>query len=84
MKTERFPCPCCGCLTFLLPATYALAYICPVWMWENDVFTASDDEPSDENHGLTLHQGRANYRALGVCDPRLVQHARKPFPEELP
>ena len=84
MKTERFPCPCCGCLTLPVPAADAIAYICPVCMWENDVFTASDDEPSDENHGLTLNQGRVNYRTLGVCDPRLAQYARNPFPEEFP
>lgn len=80
----KYPCPCCGCKTFPVPATDALAYICPVCMWENDVFTAFDGEPSDENHGLTLEEGRANYQALGVCHPRLAQYARKPFPEEFP
>ena len=84
MKTGGFPCPCCGCLTFPVSAADALAYICPVCMWENDLFTVSADEPSDENHGLTLNQGRTNYRTMGVCAPRLAQYARKPFPEELP
>ena len=84
MKPERFPCPCCGCLTFPVPVADAIAYICPVCMWENDLFTVSADDPSDENHELTLNQGRANYRTLGVCYPRLAPYARKPFPEELP
>ena len=84
MKTGRFPCPCCGCLTFPGSPADALAYICPVCMWENDLFTVSADEPSDENHGLALNQGRTNYRTMGVCAPRLAQYARKPFPEELP
>ena len=52
-------------------------------MWENDLFIASDDEPSDENHGLTLNQGRENFKMLGVCHSRLAQYARKPLPEEL-
>lgn len=78
-----FPCLCCGCRTLPVSKEDAVAYICPVCMWENDVFTASDDEPSDENHGLTLVRGRANYRLLGVCDPRLAPYARKPRPEEL-
>lgn len=52
--------------------------------WENDVFTSSDHEPSDENHGLTLAQGRANYRAFGACEARLLPHVRPPRPEELP
>ena len=29
-------------------------YICPVCFWENDPFIASDNEPSDSNHGLSL------------------------------
>ena len=78
-----YPCPCCGCRTFPVPAADALAYICPVCMWENDLFIASDDEPSDENHGLTLNQGRENFKMLGVCHSRLAQYARKPLPEEL-
>lgn len=78
-----YPCPCCGCRTFPVPAADALAYICPVCMWENDLFTTSDDEPSDENHGLTLNQGRENFKTLGVCDSRLARYARKPSPGEL-
>ena len=78
------PCPCCGCRTFPVPPENATAYICPVCMWENDVFTASDDEPSDENHGLTLRQARENVRLHGVCDPRLIRYARPPRPSELP
>ncbi|WP_367272273.1 methylated-DNA--[protein]-cysteine S-methyltransferase [uncultured Dysosmobacter sp.] len=79
----RYPCPCCGCKTFPVPAADAVAYICPVCMWENDVFTASPDEPSDENHGMTLEQGRENYKTFGVCDIRLARYARKPLLEEL-
>ena len=44
---------------------------CPVCWWENDVFISSDNEPSDENHGLTLSQGRENVRRFGTCDPRM-------------
>lgn len=67
-----------------MPAADALAYICPVCMWENDLFTASDDEPSDENRGMTLNQGRAAYRKLGAVREELLPYARKPLPEELP
>lgn len=80
--SDRYPCPCCGCKTLPVPAAGAVAYICPVCMWENDVFTASPDQPSDENHGLTLEQGRESYKSLGVCDIRLARYARKPLPEE--
>lgn len=81
---QRFPCPCCGCKTFPVPVEDAVAYICPVCMWENDVFITSADESSDENHGMTLNQGRENWRKHGVCAPRLARYARAPRPEELP
>lgn len=79
---RKYPCPCCGCKTFPAPVADAVAYICPVCMWENDVFTASDDEPSDENHGLTLDQGRKHYKTFSVCDIQLARYARKPLPDE--
>ena len=43
----------------------------PGMLVENDVFISSDNEPSDENHGLTLSQGRENVRRFGTCDPRM-------------
>ena len=35
------------------------------------MFTTDDDEPSDENHGVSLNRARKNYIAHGICDPRL-------------
>ena len=70
-RPGRYPCPCCGQITLPVPPEEAVAYICPVCWWENDVFISSDNEPSDENHGLTLSQGRANVRRFGTCGPRL-------------
>ncbi|MUU12714.1 MAG: hypothetical protein EP146_15535 [Oscillibacter sp.] len=58
-------------MTLPVPPEEAVAYICPVCWWENDVFISSDNEPSDENHGLTLSQGRENVRRFGTCDPRM-------------
>ena len=42
-----YPCPCCGCLTFPVPKEEAIAYICPVCFWENDVFDPDEDAPSE-------------------------------------
>lgn len=36
--TGIYPCPCCGYLTFPAPKEEAIACICPVCFWENDVF----------------------------------------------
>lgn len=81
---EKFPCPCCGYKTFPVPKERATAYICPVCFWENDVFTSSEDQPSDENRGITLKQGREAFRRLGAIRKDLIQYVRKPFPEEIP
>ena len=79
-----YPCPCCGCRTFPAPREEAMAYICPVCLWENDVFDPGEDDPSDENRGMTLRQGRENYRKWGAVREDLVPHARPPRPGENP
>lgn len=78
----KFPCPCCGYRTFPVPKEEAMAYICPVCYWENDVFTSSDDEPSDENRGMTLNQAREACRRLGAVREEFLPHVREPLPEE--
>jgi len=80
----KYPCPCCGYITLPAPQEEAIAYICPVCFWENDVFVKSDDEPSDENHGMTLNEARENYRIIGACTEKMRIHVRKPLPEEYP
>lgn len=79
-----YPCPCCGYNTFPVPKEDAIAFICPVCFWENDIFISSDNEPSDENHGMTLNEGRRNYEILGACCQDMVIYVRKPKPEEFP
>ena len=80
----KYPCPCCGYITFPVPKEEALAYICPVCFWENDLFDPGEDDPSDENGGMTLHQGRENFKQYGAVRPDLVRHARPPRAEEVP
>ena len=57
-----YKCLCCGLETLPVPPEEAIAFICPVCWWENDVFIKSDDELSDENKGITLNEARANYK----------------------
>lgn len=83
-KRASHPCPCCGCLTMPVPPEDALGFICPVCYWENDVFALADDEPSDCNEGLTLLEGRENFRRLGACTADCVQYTRPPRRHELP
>ena len=65
------PCPCCGNITIPYGGD-ALAYICPICWWEIDLFIQSDDEPSDQNHGLTLNQARDNYKKFGAVKEEFV------------
>ena len=58
--------------------------ICPVCFWENDVFVTSDDEPSDENHGISLRTAQENYRSFGACARTMLRYVREPKPEEIP
>lgn len=80
----NYPCPCCGFLTFPVPKEEAVAYICPVCFWENDVFDPGEDVPSDENRGMTLRQGRETYLRLGAVREDLVQYVRPPLDAERP
>lgn len=81
---NRHPCPCCGFLTLPRPPAECLGFICPVCFWELDLFTRGPDDPSDCNHGLTLPEGRANYRRFGACEEAMLPHVRPPKEEELP
>ena len=81
---EKYPCPCCGYLTYPVPREDAIAYICPVCFWENDVFVTSDDEASDENHGIPLRTAQENYRSFGACACTMLRYVREPKPEEIP
>ncbi len=77
------PCPCCGCITIPHQGN-AMAFICPVCFWEIDLFIKSEDEPSDQNHGLTLNQGRKNFKTFGAVLPYLKEYCRNPNNWELP
>lgn len=76
------PCPCCGCLTFPVAQEEAIAYICPVCYWENNVFLGGPDEASDENHGITLNKARANFQKFGACCIEILPYVRQPKQEE--
>lgn len=77
------PCPCCGFITIPNDGD-AIAYICPVCCWEIDCFIQSNDEESDQNHGLTLTEARKNYQQFGAVLHRLKDHCRPPREYEYP
>lgn len=79
----KYQCPCCKYYTLPVPAREALAFICPVCFWEVDTFIQTDNEPSDQNCGLTLMQAQASYILVGACCKEMLPHVRLPEKDEL-
>lgn len=70
------PCPCCRYITIPNRGD-ALAYICPVCMWEIDLFIHDENEGSDLNNGLTLKQARENYKQFGAVQEYFKKYCRE-------
>ena len=69
---ELLQCPCCDHFTLEERGMYD---ICPVCFWEDGGMDVDSlDRPSSCNHGLTLRQGRDNFRRLGACEPGMVRN----------
>jgi|GEM_PF-315130 len=79
---KKYQCPCCGYFTYNVPANEDCGYICPVCFWENDPFIASDNEPSDSNHGITLKEAKLNFSTFGACEKEMVCYVRLPRDDE--
>lgn len=47
---------------------------------EADTYSGADvlDIVSDANHGITLRQGRENYKKFGACEEDMIPYVRKP------
>ena len=71
------PCPCCGYITIPNKGD-ALAFICPVCMWEIDCFINGLTEASDQNGGLLLKEARENYKKFGAVQEELKEYCRAP------
>ncbi|HJZ54107.1 MAG TPA: CPCC family cysteine-rich protein [Gemmataceae bacterium] len=70
--TPRHQCPCCDFVTLPERGNYL---ICPVCFWEDDGQDVDAlDEPSGPNHGITLRQGRDNFKQYGACEETMVEH----------
>ena len=73
----NFPCSCCGYITIPNKGD-APCYICPICMWQIDLFIRSEDEQVNLNHGLSLTQARENFKEYGAVLKRLKQYCRVP------
>ena len=69
-------------VAYNVPANEDCGYICPVCFWENDPFIASDNEPSDSNHGITLKEAKSNFSKFGACEKEMLCYVRPPRDDE--
>jgi hypothetical protein len=70
--TPRHQCPCCDYVSLPERGNYL---ICPVCFWEDDGQDVDAlDEPSGPNHGITLRQGRNNFKRFGACAEAMVKN----------
>lgn len=96
---RKFACPCCGCLTLEERGGYDICPVCfweddayiiikdgKIKGVRVDHEVCNDDlldVPSGANHGMTLREGRENYRRIGACEESMRKHVRKPKRSEL-
>ncbi|MGI2032121.1 CPCC family cysteine-rich protein [Rhizobium panacihumi] len=77
----RFACACCGHLTIEDRLNYE---ICPICFWEEDGAGGENPDEFSGPNGMSVTDGRRNYQEFGACERRLINHVRKPTPDELP
>jgi Cysteine-rich CPCC len=78
-KRHYYPCPCCGYVTL---DNQWLHEICLVCFWEDDSSIREGlvpkgallDTASEYNAGVTLRQARANFFAIGACEPGMKKY----------
>ena len=74
--TPREQCPCCDYISLPERGNYL---ICPICFWEDDGQDIDElDESSGPNHGITLREGRSNFKKLGACEESMIKHVLKP------
>ncbi len=96
----KYACPCCGCLTLDERGEYDICPVCfweddaYIVIGDGKIKgirvdgEITDEElldiPSGANDGLTLREGRENYRKFGACGESMKKHVRPPRKDELP
>lgn len=70
--TPREQCPCCDYISLPERNNYL---ICPICFWEDDGQNLDKiDESSGPNHGITLREGRKNFREFGACERAMIKN----------
>ena len=70
--TPREQCPCCDYASLPERGNYL---ICPVCFWEDDGQDVDAlDLESGPNHGISLREGRKNFKEFGACERGMLEH----------
>jgi hypothetical protein len=78
--THRYPCPCCGYVTFEnAPGSYDICEIC---IWEDDISQLRFPDQDGGANEPSLIETQRNFAEFGACEQRLLPHVRKPLPRE--
>ena len=78
----RFPCPCCGYLTFIDKPCGSFE-ICPVCYWEDDNIQRDDPDYTGGANDISLNEARKNYKKIGAISKEYCDSVRLPLAEEI-
>jgi hypothetical protein len=76
MKTPgaKFPCPCCGYLTFTdTPGSYEICHVC---FWEDDPVQLLDPWYEGGANKVSLEQAQKNFVRFGVSEQGFVKNVK--------
>lgn len=98
-RNGKYRCPCCGFFTLDERGGYDICPVC-FWEDDAFIIPVGEefvgarlkglddeqllDKASGANHGLTLREGRENFRKFGACELEMKKHVRRPRKSEYP
>jgi len=81
---KKYICRCCGLRTLEQDNTKNGKYeVCPVCAWEDDWDSKMTPKDFSASNGLTLAEGKKNFKDFGACEREQLENVRKPKKEEL-
>lgn len=68
-STPREQCPCCDYISLPERGEWL---ICPICFWEDGGMDVDDLDSESPSNGITLREGRSNFKEFGACEVRLL------------